>query len=383
MSAARAESTAVVAVDKFKGSASALEACAALAEGLAEAGLRVRVAPIADGGEGTVDAAVSAGHARVERRVRGPLGEPVEASFAWLAAPGVAIVEAAQACGLDLVPQVDGDSGMRASTRGVGELIRHCLDLGARTVVIGAGGSASTDGGAGLLRGLGARILDDRGAPVGEGARGLLDAAAVDLRGLDPRLAETELVLAADVDNPLCGPSGAARVYGPQKGLAPPEAAAADAALGRFAELVEDVLRVERGAHALARGSGAAGGLGFGLLAACSARLESGAGMVLDLVGLESALDGADLVVTGEGRLDRQTLHGKGPAAVIALARERGLPVYAVCGRSELGAEELGATRVLELVELEPDVRRCIERPLPLLRELGRIIARDRRSRAG
>ncbi|MFC5950643.1 glycerate kinase, partial [Pseudonocardia lutea] len=224
----------LVAPDKFKGSLTAAEAAAHLAAGLRAAGREARELPVADGGEGTLAAALAAGFARVPVTVSGPTGKPVDSAIA--VRDGVAVVELAAASGLALLP--DGPDPSGASSRGTGELVAAALDAGARTVVLGIGGSACTDGGAGLLAALGARFLDVAGAPVADGGGALARAARVDLTGLDPRLRSVELVLACDVDNPLLGPHGAAAVYGPQKGAGPGEVAALEAGLTRWARLL-------------------------------------------------------------------------------------------------------------------------------------------------
>lgn len=375
--------TVLVACDKFKGSATAAEVARALGDGLrsvpGQEDVEVLSVPVADGGDGTAAAAISTYFERHTSRVTGPYGDPVMAEWAFDPESGTAVVEVAAACGLALADPEALASGeldaARAGTRGVGQLVRAALDAGARRLVLGLGGSATTDGGAGLVAELGARLTDARGKEIGPGARGLAALAHADLSGLDPRLAATEIVVASDVTNPLCGPDGAAAVYGPQKGLSPQEVEEADAALARYADLVEQSLGVAPGAAAEAEGAGAAGGLGFATVAVLGGAFRPGADVVLDMVGFDEALERADLVVTGEGKLDAQTLFGKAPAVVLERARRRGLPVVAVCGACDLTEDEAagaGFERVLALTDLEPDVRACVERPLPLLERLGR-----------
>ena len=326
---------------------------------------------MADGGDGTVDAAVAAGFARRTARVTGPLGEPVTAAYALR--DGTAVVEMAEASGLRRLPP-GRFAPLTATTYGTGELVRAALDAGARSVVLGVGGSAGTDGGAGLLTALGAAFTGDDGRPVGPGGGGLAALASADLRGLDPRLAGTDLVLASDVDNPLCGPQGAAAVYGPQKGATPADVALLDAALERYVRVLGLT------AAAAAPGAGAAGGLGFAATAVLGAAFRPGVEVLLDLLGFAAALDRADLVVTGEGSLDAQTLHGKAPIGVARAAGARGVGVVAVCGRLELSPAELAAAgirRAYPLTELEPDPARCVAGAGALLERTAERIARE------
>ncbi|MFE0048196.1 glycerate kinase [Streptomyces albireticuli] len=363
----------LIAADKFKGSLTAARVAAHLTAGLraaAGSGLHVTALPVADGGDGTVDAALAAGFERREARVTGPLGEPVTAAYALRA--GTAVVEMAEASGLRHAR--GGLAPLTATTYGTGELLRAALDAGARTVVLGVGGSATTDGGAGALSALGARLLDAAGDPVGPGGAALAGLVTADLAGLDTRLRSTRLVLASDVDNPLTGPYGAAAVYGPQKGASADDVAVLDAALARYAAVLDG------GALAAAPGAGAAGGLGYGALAGLGAAFRPGIEVMLDVLGFPAALESADLVITGEGSLDAQTLHGKAPAGVAAAARARGVPVIAVCGRVSLPEEKLreaGFRRAYALTDLEPDPARCMAQAGPLLERLGQRIATD------
>lgn len=367
--------TVLVAPDKFKGSLTAAQVGAAVRSGLlaTDPGLVVSVVPVADGGDGTLDAALGAGFRRVEVEVSGPLGEPVSAAIG--VKDDTAVVELALASGLVLVPPGRLDS-LAANSSGTGELIRAALDQGCTRIVLGVGGSASTDGGAGLLQALGVRLLDRDGAdlPLGGGALKRLDR--VDRSGLDPRLRGVEVVLASDVDNPLLGPHGAAATYGPQKGASPAEVELLDRGLARLAAAVDP-------GAADRPGAGAAGGVGYAAMSVLGAVARPGIDVVLDLVGFASALAGARLVVTGEGRLDEQTLHGKAPAGVAAVARAAGVPVVAVSGGRDLSDERLhaaGFTAAYALTDLEPDVQKCIDDPVPLLERLGRRIAEEQLS---
>jgi len=399
----------VVAPDKFKGSLPAAEVAAAVAAGLrAVAGdAEILAMPVADGGDGTVDAAVAAGFERVPVTATGPDGEPVRASYARRG--DVAVVELACACGLALLP-----AGRRvplmASSFGAGEVLRTALDAGARQVVLGVGGSASTDGGAGMLAALGARLLGADYEPVGRevtgrrvaGGADLELVATLDLTGLHPafRSGEASLTLAADVDNPLTGPDGAAAVYGPQKGASPDEVARLDAGLRRWADVVAATLKRSAGTGtgaggaaaaanetdwSRAPGAGAAGGVGFAAMAVLRARMQPGIELVLELTGLEARLAGADLVITGEGSLDGQSLAGKAPVGVARAAARHGVPVVAVAGRNTLTGAELaaaGIAAVYPLTAIEPDLERCQAEAAALLYQVGQMIARDRLAEA-
>ncbi|MGW0079967.1 glycerate kinase family protein, partial [Streptomyces cellulosae] len=243
----------------------------------------------------------------------------------------------------------------------------------ARSIVFGVGGSATTDGGAGMLAALGARFLTASGEPVGPGGAALAEVATADLSGLDPRLRSVEFVLASDVDNPLTGPKGAAAVYGPQKGASPEDVERLDAALGHFVKVLDAA------GVAASPGAGAAGGIGFGALLV-GARFRPGIEVMLDVLGFASALERADLVITGEGSLDEQTLHGKAPAGVATAARAAGKDVVAVCGRLALAPEVLGRAgirRAYALTDVEPDVAVCIAEAGPILERTAERIARD------
>lgn len=368
----------LVAADKFKGSLTAVQVAERVTAGLRRIvpGLQVVALPVADGGDGTVDAAVAAGFERREVRVAGPLGEEVTAAFALR--DGTAVVEMAEASGLGRLP-AGVFAPLTSSTYGSGELLRAALDAGARTIVFGVGGSATTDGGAGMLAALGARFLDEHGEPVPPGGGGLAELARADLSGLDPRLSSVELVLASDVDNPLTGPKGAPAVYGPQKGASPADVATLDAALAHFAKVLEAEAGPRAAEHVAAPGAGAAGGIGYGALL-LGARFRPGIEVMLDVLGFAPALERADVVVTGEGSLDEQTLHGKAPAGVAAAARAAGRTVVAVCGRLALSEEALrgaGIERAYPLTSVEPDVARCIADAGPILERVAERIARD------
>ena len=366
----------VVAPDKFKGSLTAREVAARVAAGIgAEApGVDVVQVPVADGGDGTLDAAIAAGFTKVEVRAQGPTGEPVTTAFA--ARDGVAVVEMADVSGLALL-MPDRLDALGAGSYGTGEVIRAALDHGCREIVLGIGGSASTDGGAGMLQALGARLSDADGRELGPGGAALAGLERLDLAGLHPALAETRVVVASDVDNPLLGPNGAAAVYGPQKGASPADVEGLDKALERWADVVEAAVGTTPRDRP---GAGAAGGVGFGAMAVLGAEMASGIGLVLDLVGFGEHLPGAALVVTGEGSLDAQTLSGKGPAGVAAAAVEAGIPVVTVSGRVALSADQLagaGIRRAYALTDIESDPERCFSEAGPLLEQLARTLAND------
>jgi glycerate kinase len=343
----------VIAPDKFKSSLSAAEVAAALARGVHDVvpDAQCVAVPMADGGDGTVEAFLASGASARTVRVAGPLGEPVEATYARDGA--TAIIEMAAASGLALLGgRLDA---RRASTRGTGELLRDALDGGARRILLGIGGSATTDGGAGALAALGARFFDDRGTELEPTPAGLATVARVDLSGLDERLragrGAAEVAVACDVDNPLLGPQGAAAVYGPQKGASPDDVAFLDGALARLADAMTAAtgrdLRAEPGA-------GAAGGLGWALASACGARLERGVTLVAEARGLAGALRGADWCFTGEGRIDAQTLRGKVVDGVAALARAANVPVIAFGGSVDRDVERELRARGVRCMPIAP-----------------------------
>ncbi|HEY3261612.1 MAG TPA: glycerate kinase [Pseudonocardiaceae bacterium] len=373
----------LVAPDKFKGSLRASEVAAHVAAGLRAAvpGVEVVRIPVADGGDGTLDAAAGAGFGLVRVRVSGPTGEAVDTAYAVRG--DLAVVELADACGLHRLPG-GRLAPLAASSAGVGEVLRAVLDTGCSHVVLGIGGSASTDGGAGMLTALGARLLDPGGAELPPGGGALRRLDRVDLTGLHPALRRVDVLLASDVDNPLLGPNGAAAVYGPQKGAAPADIEALDAGLARWSSAVAAALGTPAGPHghpaADLPGAGAAGGAGFAAMAVLGARMRPGIELFLELTGFADRLPGARLVVTGEGSLDAQTLRGKAPAGVAAAARAAGTPVVAVAGRSLLSGDELAAAGIAAaytLADLEPDPDRSMAMAGPLLEQVARRLAAD------
>jgi glycerate kinase len=312
----------------------------AIAQGLAEVWPDAQLikCPMADGGEGTVESVLAACNGQWRRaRVRGPLGAAVEARWGWLPDSSTAIIEMAEASGLQLVPPGQRDA-CSSSTFGTGELIRAALDEGAGRVILAIGGSATNDGGAGAMQALGVALLDAQGQSLPPGGLALGKLARIDLSELDPRLAGVRFEIAADVDNPLCGPHGASAVFGPQKGASAEQVQQLDRALAHFAEHCAQAL------HRDVRdepGSGAAGGLGFAAKAFLQAQFRTGVEVVAQLTGLAEAINGADLVITGEGRFDAQTLRGKTPFGVARIARRQGVPVVVIAGTLGEGYQAL------------------------------------------
>ncbi|MGC1206875.1 MAG: glycerate kinase, partial [Ornithinimicrobium sp.] len=326
----------LIAPDKFKGSLTAADVCAAVSAGiLRHVSVDIAVCPVADGGDGTIAAAIAAGYEAVPVTAAGPTGEPVQTHYARLGE--IAVVEMADVSGLVNLPGGRLEP-LIATSRGTGEVMAAAIDTGCTQIMLGIGGSASTDGGAGVLAALGARFLDADGAELAEGGAALASLASVDVSALEARMRGVSLTVACDVDNPLTGPRGAAAVYAPQKGASLEQVAQLDDALGHFADVIAD----QAGDDVRdAAGAGAAGGVGYAALALLNAELRPGIDLVFDLVGFAGHLETADFVITGEGSLDDQTLNGKAPAGVASAAVARGLPVVAVCGRTTLSPERL------------------------------------------
>jgi len=343
----------VCAPDSFKESMTALQAAQALAEGVHRVvpDARCDLVPMADGGEGTVQALIDGlGGQLIQASCHDALGHPVTAAYGLVAATGLAVIEMAAASGLGMIAPADRDV-MRSTSLGVGELIADALDRGARRFIVGIGGSATNDAGAGLFQALGVRFLDADGADLPPGGAGLAGLARVDVSGLDPRLDACRFDIACDVDNPLLGPRGASAIFGPQKGASPAQVAQLDAALSRWADVVEPA--VGRTVRDLP-GAGAAGGLGAGLDAFLPhVRLRRGVEIVVDAVDLADHVRGADWVFTGEGSIDGQTLHGKTPMGVLDCARAAAVPVVMFGGHISPDARPLldqGVTALVPVV---------------------------------
>jgi glycerate kinase len=380
-----------VTPDKFKGTLTAVQAAEAIAGGWGRAvpSADIERVPMADGGEGTLDALVAAmGGDRHPARVTGPLGNPVDAEYAVVQGPGesLGVVEMARASGLTLISARRQDP-RRTTTRGTGELILQACRGEAERVLVCIGGSATNDGGAGMAQALGIRLLDGSGQDLRPGGAALLDLVRIDMSGLDPTVAAATFVVATDVDNPLVGPQGASAVYGPQKGASPEDVALLDRALGHFAAVVYRDLGVD---VRNLPGAGAAGGLGAGLIAFLGARLRPGVDVVMEALRLPQRLQGADLVVTGEGRFDQQSLRGKVPAGILRVAEEARVRAVVLCGQADI---EPPGVKVFSLAHrFGPEA--AMERAGPLLEDLaaevaagierergGRTVAEERRGR--
>jgi glycerate 2-kinase len=366
----------LVAPDKFKGSLTAAQVAAAVAEGIRgeRPDWAITELPVADGGDGTVAAAIAAGWAKTTVDTTGPTGQPIRADYAMRGTS--AVVELASSVGLDRLPDRAFDP-LGATTFGLGTVLRSALDHGARDVVIGLGGSASTDGGAGLLQALGVQILDAAGRPLPAGGAALVDAARLDLTGLHPAARRAQFLVACDVDNPLLGTKGATAVYAPQKGARSADLVVLEAAMQRWAAVVAAGTGHD---YADTPGAGAAGGTAFGLMSVLGAQPRAGIDLVLELVDFESHLRGVDLAITGEGCLDEQSLHGKAPIGVASVARRNGIAVAAVTGRNLLSTNALRASSIqaaYALTDIEPDPAVCMTNAAALLSELGRRIAGD------
>ena len=375
----------IIAPDSFKDSLSAAGTAQAIAEGLAQVWPDAQLVecPMADGGEGTVDAVLAACNGQLRRQlVQGPLGVTVEARWGWLADSHTAMIEMAEASGLQLVAPEQRDA-CSSTTYGTGELIRAALDAGAQRIILAIGGSATNDGGAGAMQALGVQLLDAASQPLPPGGLALTRLSHISLESLDPRLAQVRFEIAADVNNPLCGPHGASAIFGPQKGASPEQVAQLDAALGHFADHCAQVLANDVRDQP---GSGAAGGLGFAAKAFLGARCRPGVEVVAELVGLDDAVRGADLVITGEGRFDAQTLRGKTPFGVARVAQRHGVPVIVIAGTLGDGYEQMYAHGVDAAFALPSGPmsleQACSEAPR-LLRERAADIARVWRLAAG
>ncbi|MDD3719314.1 MAG: glycerate kinase [Actinomycetota bacterium] len=370
----------LIAPDKFKGSLSSSEAAAAIGRGFSEGWPQAELAscPLADGGEGTMELLVaSTGGKTLECEVTGPLGERRLAPLGILGDGMTAVVEMALASGLVLVPP-DKRDPRYTTTAGTGDLIRRALDEGLRRIIVGIGGSATNDGGAGMAAALGVRFLDESGEELPPGAIYLNNLESIDMSGLDPRIRETAMVVASDVTNPLLGAEGATRVYGPQKGASEYDVELLERGLERLAEVVSS--RAAQGIEGRP-GAGAAGGLGFGLMAFLGALMRPGVDVVMAAVGFEKKLVGCDLVITGEGRLDAQTSYGKTVTGVARSARRHGIPVLALAGEVSEGAgklHEMGITSLLGIARgpmgLEESMRLADELLADTSRELASLL---------
>jgi glycerate kinase len=366
----------VIAPDKFKGSLTAAEAAEALSAGLkrSDPTLVTVLRPVADGGDGTLDTVLAAGFERVPVYGKGPTGQVVHTAYAR--SGGTAVVEMAEICGLQRLPGGE-KAPMTASSYGLGAVVAQALEHGCRDIIIGVGGSASTDGGAGLLAALGAVARDRDGSRIDPTGQGIGAAATLDLTGLHPGIVSATFTLASDVDNPLCGPLGAASVYAPQKGADADQVEELDRSLRRWAEVVE---RETGSVYSSAAGAGAAGGVGFAALAVLRAKMQPGIDVIIDRIELDRQLSGARAVVTGEGSLDRQSLRGKAAVGVCRRAAAHLVPTFAVAGVWALSSDEAaeaGVAGVYALSDLEPDQAQSMARAAELLTAVGEQLGRS------
>ena len=321
----------VIAIDSLKGSLSSMEAGMAIKDGIlaAKPDAEVIVKPLADGGEGTTDALIEGMNGeRIDLTVTGPMHTPVDAYYGYLKDTNTAVMEMASAAGITLVPDSEKNP-LLATSYGVGEMISDAIQRGCRNFIIGIGGSVTNDGGIGMLKALGVRFLDENGEDAGEGGQALAKVARIDVSGMNPLLKECHIQVACDVNNPLCGENGSTYVYGPQKGVTEDMKKTLDEAMAHFARVTSETLEND---YMNTPGAGAAGGLGYAFLAYTGAALTPGIELILDAVGLEEELSGADVVVTGEGRLDFQTAMGKAPVGVARLAKKYNAKVIAFAG---------------------------------------------------
>lgn len=321
----------VIAIDSLKGSLSSMEAGMAIKDGVlaAKPDAEVIVKPLADGGEGTTDALIEGMNGeRIDLTVTGPMHTPVDAYYGYLKDTNTAVMEMASAAGITLVPDSEKNP-LLATSYGVGEMINDAIQRGCRNFIIGIGGSVTNDGGIGMLKALGVRFLDENGEDAGEGGQALAKVARIDVSGMNPLLKECHIQVACDVNNPLCGENGSTYVYGPQKGVTEDMKKTLDEAMAHFARVTSETLEND---YMNTPGAGAAGGLGYAFLAYTGAALTPGIELILDAVGLEEELSGADVVVTGEGRLDFQTAMGKAPVGVARLAKKYNAKVIAFAG---------------------------------------------------
>jgi glycerate kinase len=358
----------VIAADSFKASASSLKVASSLAAGILTVipSCEIRAIAIGDGGEGTLAALLHSGFEAFTYQVTGPVGNPVSARIAIK--DGVAIVEMAEASGLAHLTE-QKLAPLTATSYGTGELILKALDHGARTIILALGGSATSDAGAGALQAMGAKLLTKSGEEIARGGAALIELAEIDLSNLDPRIAKATFTLASDVTNPLLGVNGAVHVFSPQKGASPNDVAILEAAITHFAS-------ISGGGHINSSGAGAAGGAGYMAFTFLGAEQRSGIEVVLELISFKELLVGADLVITGEGKFDSQSLSGKAPMGVLKAAQSLGIPVMMVCGQADISSET-EFIKVYALTDIESDVQKCIDSPAPLLMKTGAIIAQQ------
>lgn len=352
----------VIAPDSFKGSLSAKVVADCIERGIKKIYAKAYIVkiPMADGGEGTVQSLVDGSEGNIKKvKVKGPLLKEVEAFYGILGDGKTAVIEMAAASGLPLITKEERNP-LKATTYGTGQLIKHALDMGCSSIIIGIGGSSTNDGGAGMVQALGIELLDQSGEEIGFGAEGLSRLHRVDLRNMDPRIKKCKITAACDVNNPLCGPNGASHVFGPQKGADEEMIKVLDDNLSNFADVIKKDLNIDMKD---VPGSGAAGGLGGGLLAFLSAELKRGIDIVIETTKLEESIKDADLVITGEGMIDYQTAFGKTPFGVAKIAKKYNIPVIAIAGGIGEGAETLydkGFTSIFSIVDKPMELEEAI-----------------------
>lgn len=361
----------VIAPDSFKGSASSIEIANWIENGIHSVIPNCETVKIAigDGGEGTLDAAILAGFTPYEMKVQGPTNKTVQAKFGIRGT--TALIEMAQASGLAQLPEKKLEP-LTATSYGTGELIRAALDKGATKIILAVGGSACTDAGAGALQALGAQLRDAEGRDIPLGGAALGQCREIDVSNLDKRLNNVDFILASDVTNPLLGQTGAAKVYSPQKGATSEDVQVLEDALSHFAQLAGT-------SQINSPGAGAAGGLGFMALTFLNAKTQSGISLIIDLVGLEQQLNGADLVITGEGKFDSQSLNGKAPLGILNIAAQKSIPVALICGQASLNSSDeivKNFQSINSLTDIESDIEKCIKNPRPIIENIAAGIAK-------
>ena len=356
----------VIAPDSFKGSASSGDIATWIESGIHSVIPDCETIKIAigDGGEGSLDAVLQAGFTSHSVEVLGPMGNPVSALIAIKG--DTAFIEMAQASGLSQLPDGKKDA-LNATSFGTGQLILAALDKGATKFILAIGGTATTDAGAGALQALGVKLLDSTGAEIAPGVAALINCVTIDTSGLDPRLAHVSFTLASDVTNPLLGANGASHVFSPQKGATPEQVEVLEESLSHFASLVA-------GQYATTPGAGAAGGFGFMAYAYLKAEARSGIDLILDLVTFDSKIAGADAIITGEGRFDSQSVHGKAPWGILQRAAKLSIPTYLVCGDADTHHAS-GYAGIHTLTSIESNIDKCIANPAPLVTQLGASVA--------
>ncbi|QYR19596.1 glycerate kinase [Paenibacillus sp. sptzw28] len=368
----------VIAPDSFKGSLSAKVAGLAIERGIKRAfpESATKVIPMADGGEGTMECLVEATAGRYfEVTVKNPIGRDIRSGFGILGDGTTCVIEMAMSSGLYLIASEDRNP-LRTTTYGFGQLILAALDQGCRHFILGLGGSATNDGGAGMLQALGIQLLDSEGCPIGLGGGELTSLAEIRTSGLDPRIMESRFIVACDVDNPFIGPNGVSAVFGPQKGASPDMVKQLDLNLKHFADLIERTQGIAIHDHP---GTGAAGGLSGGILAFMNGQLEAGISIISRLLGLEAEVKDADLVITGEGQVDYQTARGKTPSGVANIARKHHVPVVVLAGSVGEGIESLyeqGISAVVSILNRPMSLEKAMELTGPLLEQAAEQVVR-------